>query len=105
MITYCSKNSCPISRPSFINLSASKKTAWNWVSEHKQVFDTLKQLLLHNKTFAYFDPNIYIEVVNYASPVGMGAVLDQQQPNEMKYSQIERGSIEILLIVEWFSLH
>ena len=33
--------------------------------------------------FAYFDPNVYTEVATDATPVDEGAVVSQQQPNEM----------------------
>ena len=91
--------------PSLIDLSTQKNTTWNWVSEHKQAFDAIKQLFLHRKTFAYFSSNAYTEVVTDTSRVGVGSALAQQQLNEMKYSQVNRRSNEILLIIDRFPLH
>lgn len=60
---------------------------------------------MHRKTFAYFSSNAYTEVVTDASQVGVGSALAQQQLNEMKYSQVNRRSNEIPLIVDRFPLH
>ena len=52
---------------------------WNWGSDQEKAFSTLKQALVSAGTMAYFDLNAKTRVFVDASPVGLGAILTQQQ--------------------------
>lgn len=98
-----------------------KTTPWHWNSKHQKAFNKLKQSLLLSETLAYFNPSAETEVITDASPVGLGAVIAQRQPDgnfrpisyasraltpvEQRYSQIERESLAILFGVERFRMY
>ncbi len=91
-----------------------KDTKFEWTEIHENAFNVLKNSININAT-GYFDKNLKTEVIVYASPIGLGAVLVQYDPNdrkkknvvlyvsraltqtECKYSQIEREG----LVVVW----
>ena len=119
MITYCAKfipNFATITEP--LRQLLKKGIPWTWDISHQSAFDTLKRLLLSTTTLAYFNPDAYTEVVADASPVGLGAVIFQQQSDgtlrpisyasraltsvERRYSQIERESLAILFAIQRF---
>ena len=79
-------------------------TKWHWGPEEDQA-STLKNQLADASLLAFFDKDVPTEVVTYASPVALGAVLVQQQGSvkravcfasrslsdlELRYSQVER---------------
>lgn len=122
MVTYCSKflpNFATVTYP--LRQLLRKDCTWNWSIEHQTAFDNLKSLLLSSDTLAYYNPNAYTEVVTDASPVGLGAVITQRQPDgtlrpisyasrslssvETRYSQIERESLAILFAIERFRMY
>ena len=114
MITYCSKF-----LPNFATVTAplrdllKKNSVWLWTEKCNYSFKKLKDMLLSYETLAYFDPKVYTEVVVDASPVGLGAVISQLQPDgsmrpisyasrslspvEQRYSQIERECLAIVI--------
>ena len=119
MVTYCSKflpNFSTVTDP--LRKLLKKNTPWVWSQAQQGAFQELKDLLLSSKTLAYFDPDAYTEVVTDASPVGLGAVILQRQPNghlrpvdyasraltgaESRYSQIERESLGIYFAINRF---
>ena len=55
-----------------------------WDQEQQQSFDELKKLLASAETLCYFDKNAHTKVIADASPVGLGAVLVQQQGEELR---------------------
>ena len=110
MITYCLKFI-----PHFATLTEplreliKKDVPWTWNFEHQNAYANLKQSLVSSQTLAYFDPEAETEVVTDASPVGLGAVITQRQPDgnywpvsyasraltsvEQRYSQVEKESL------------
>ena len=53
-------------------------------SDQQQSFDELKKRLSNAETLGYFDKNAPTKVIADASPVGLGAVLVQQQGEELR---------------------
>ena len=105
MVTYCSKfilNFATLTSPLHELLKVNHK--WTWTHIHGTTFNKLKELLLSNETLAYYNPCVPTKVVTDASPVGLGAVLSQEQtdgswrpisyasraltPVEQRYNQI-----------------
>ena len=122
MITYCSKfipNFTEITYP--LRTLIKQRVPWKWTKAHQEAFEQLKSLLISSVTLAYYNPKAKTEVITDASPVGLGAVIAQQQPDgsfqpvcfasraltevEQHYSQIERESLGILFGVERFRLY
>lgn len=82
MVTYCSKfipQYASITDP--LRHLTKKNTPWHWNSKHQKAFNKLKQSLLLSETLAYFNPSAETEVNTDASPVGLGAVIAQRQPD------------------------
>ncbi len=87
----------------------------------QQSFDQAKQALINN--IAYFKLNWKTQVTVDASPVGLGAVLSQYNPEdprerhivmyisrslslcERKYSQIEKEALSVVWACEWLELY
>ena len=78
---------------------------FNFWLEQKQAFSALKAAVAKATTFSCFDKEAPTEVIAYASPVELGAVLEQNQKGievpvcyvnhsltdcEQRYSQTER---------------
>ena len=122
MVTYCAKfipQYATISYPLRSLLQKGKQ--FKWKTKHQQAFTQLKEILLSTDSLAFFNPSAPTEIVVDASPVGLGAVLTQQQPCgtfkpvsyasralskvEQRYSQIERESLAILFGIERFKLY
>ena len=55
-----------------------------WGPEQQQSFDELKKRLSSAETLGYFDKNAPTKVIADASPVGLGAVLVQEQVGELR---------------------
>ena len=55
-----------------------------WDQEQQHSFDELKKRLAGAETLGYFDKNVHTKVIADASPVGLGAVLVQQQGEELR---------------------
>ena len=55
---------------------------FEWGSRQQESFEQLKQLLASAETLAYFDINVPTQVIADASPVGLGAVMVQEQNSE-----------------------
>ena len=122
MITYCAKfipNFTEITYP--LRTLIKQRVTWRWTKIHQAAFDQLKSLLTSSETLAYYNPGAKTEIITDASPVGLGAMIAQQQPDgsfqpvcyasrtltevEQRYSQIERESLAILFSVERFRLY
>ena len=88
-----------------------------WGPEQKQLFDELKKPLSSAETLGYFDKNAPTKVIADASPVGLGAVLVQEQREELRvityascslsdterrYSQTEKKALAIVWACERF---
>ena len=88
---------------------------WIWADEQENVFQTLKDKLTSDTVMAYFDPSKDTELWVDASPVGLAAILCQENkivayascalsPVEQRYSQTERECLSIVYGVEHFHL-
>lgn len=88
-------------------------TDWQWTSEQEHAFESLKNLLSSDTVIAYYNPNKEIKVVVDASPVGLGAILTQEDKvvayasrslnvPESRYSQTEREALAIVWACEHF---
>ena len=91
---------------------------WQWCEEQIKSFEALKILLSKEPVLACFSLNAPTFVVTDASPVGLGAILMQEQKDgerkpvayisktltevERRYSQIEREALAIVWAVERF---
>ena len=95
----------------------TKKTSpWSWTDKHDEALKNLKTGLHKAVTLAYFDPNKTTEVYTDASPVGISAVLTQDDlvvqfasrpltPTEQRYSQTEREALAITWACEYFHIY
>ena len=84
--------------------------------EQQQSFDELKKRVSSAETLGYFDKNAPIKMIADASPVGLGAVLVQEQgelrvisyasrsqsDTEHRYSQTEKEPLAIVWACERF---
>ena len=61
-------------------LTKSDSIPYNWLPKHQQAFVNLKAGLTTNK-LAFFNPKWHTEVICDASPVGLGAILIQVNPD------------------------
>ena len=88
-----------------------------WGPEQQQSFDELKKRLSSVETLGYFNKNAPIKVIEDASPVGLEAVLVQEQGEELRiisyatrslsdterrYSQTEKEALAIVWACERF---
>ena len=96
-------------------------TKWNWGRRQEEAFQELKERLTNAEMMAYFDKDAKTEVIVDASPVGIGAILSQQQKNgeyrpvyyasrsltsvERRYSQTEKEALAVVWGCERFSLY
>lgn len=89
--------------------------AWIWSDEQENAFQTLKDKLTSDTVMSYFDPSKETELWVDGSPVGLGAILCQENkivayasralsPVEQRYSQTERECLAIVYGVEHFHL-
>ena len=84
---------------------------WKWTPEINESFNTLKESLSESCLLHYFDPKLETEIICDASPIGLGAILVQNDnevkkviaygsralnKTEQKYGQIEREALSIL---------
>ncbi|KAL1021685.1 hypothetical protein UPYG_G00016520 [Umbra pygmaea] len=92
-----------------------KETKFDFGPEQKKAFQDLKDELARAGTLAYFDKEAPTKVIADASPVGLGAVLVQDQKGEMvpvcyvsrsltdcerRYSQTEREALALVWACE-----
>ena len=124
MITYCSRfihDYATISEP--LRQLTKKDTTWSWGPQQQSAMERLKSELMENTTMAYFDPRKKSKLLVDASPVGLGAILSQHNPDkegndhivayasraltpvEQRYSQTEREALAILWACEHFHLY
>ena len=95
---------------------ARKEQKWSWGNEQTKAFEALKKSLSREPVLACFRLDAPTFVVTDASPVGLGAILLQDQgtgqrkpvayinrsltPTERRYSQIEREALGCVWAVE-----
>ena len=94
-----------------------KGTPFVWTDTHQRAFDSLRQQLGDAAALAYYDKDAPTQVIADASPVGLGAVLVQEQngqrravcyasrtltPVERRYSQTEKEALALVWSCERF---
>ena len=88
-----------------------KNQPFVWLKQQQQAFQKLKSVLCKDVTLSLFDPCEKVVLRCDASPVGIGAVLEQQQrpvlfvsktlsTAERNYAQIEREALAIIWAVK-----
>ena len=97
-----------------------KNARFKWGSQEQSAFDELKKRLSSAETLGYYDKNAPTTVIVDASPVGLGAILVQEQNDEYRvisyasrslsqverrYSQTEREALAIVWGCERFSVY
>ena len=98
----------------------SKNAKWQWGSKEAAAFSQIKHLLTCAPVMAYYNQNAKTRVTTDASPVGLGAILEQEQPDggfrpvyyasrklsktEQHYSQFEREALAVKWACEKFFL-
>ena len=97
-----------------------KSVTFNWGKEQQAAFEKLKTALSEATTLAYFSNNAKTKVVADASPVGIAAVLVQEQDGiqraiyyasrslsdvERRYSQTEKEALALVLACERFHMY
>ena len=93
-----------------------KDMAWEWTERQSQAFENLKRALSNTPVMAYFDQKQETTVIVDASPVGVGAILTQNNkvisyasraltPTEQRYSQTDREFLAVVYGVEHFHLY
>ena len=86
-----------------------KNRQWTWDEMQQRAFEQIKSLLTHSPVLALFDPNLETVVAADASSFGLGAVLQQKQPDgemkpvafisrsmtptEQRYAQVEKEAL------------
>ena len=117
MTNYCSRfipNYSTITEP--LRALTKSDQSCEWTSHHQHAFDHLKTLLTSDTVLAYFNPHQHTAIIVDASPVGLGAILFQQDrvvayasrsltPVEQRYSQTEREALGVLFACEHFNLY
>ncbi|KAL9962009.1 hypothetical protein ACROYT_G031061 [Oculina patagonica] len=97
-----------------------KGVAFKWDKDQQKAFKTLKERLASAETLAYYDKDARTRVIADASPVGLGAVLAQEQNDqwrpvyyasrsltavERRYSQTERKALALVWACERFHVY
>ena len=112
--------------PHFATLSETlrrltrKETPFELGPEQKKSFEFLKQKMAEACTLAYFHKNAPTKIITDASPVGLGAVLVQEQDGawtlvcyasrsltgcEQRYSQTEKETLGVVWACERFHVY
>ena len=122
LVNYCSRFI-----PNFSTITATlrrldrKNTFWKWEKKHQQAFEAVKAQISDQCTLAYYDPRKSTSVVVDASPVGLGAILVQDNKDgemkviafasraltevEQRYCQTEREALACVWACEKFRLY
>ena len=117
MTNYCSRfipNYSTITAP--LRTLTKSEQPWTWTSSEQQGFVQLKRLLISDTILSYFNPHKKATILVDASPVGLGAILCQENrvvayanrslsPVEQRYSQTEREALAVLFACEDFHLY
>jgi hypothetical protein len=126
LANYCSRfiqNLATITKPlRELTKKLNKNERWNWTSDHDQSLNELKDAII-DKTLAYFNKDWRTEVTVDASPVGLGLVMAQYDPNkpedkrvimyasrtltdvETRYSQVEKEGLAVVWALEKLHLY
>lgn len=97
-----------------------KHVIFTWGKEEKMSFNELKRCLANAETLGYYDKSAPTKVIADASPVGLGAVLVQEQRGEFRvisyasrslsdterrYSQTEKEALALVWACERFHIY
>jgi hypothetical protein len=93
-----------------------KDAEWEWSEDQQKSFQSLKNKLTDSKVMSYYSPEKKTEIVVDASPVGLGAILTQEDnvvcyasraltDTESRYSQMEREALAIVWACEHFDMY
>ena len=97
-----------------------KGVTFKWGEKQQEAFKALKETLASAETLAYYDKDAKTRVIADASPVGLGAVLVQEQNGnwrpvyyasrsltavERRYSQTEREALALVWACERFHVY
>lgn len=121
-VQFCSK--CI---PNFATVSSqlwdltAKDIKWKWGVKEAKSFQEIKDRLTHAPVMTYFRQGAETRLTTDASPVGVGAILEQKQKDgsyrpiyyasrkpskiEMRYSQFEREALAVRWACEKFYLY
>ena len=88
-----------------------QNTQWSWSDEQEKAFTCPKEQLSDDLIMSYFDPKKEIEIILDASPVGLGAILTEDNKVlscasralteiESRYSHTEREALAIVWACE-----
>ena len=98
-------------------------TPWCWTDRQEKAFLQLKEALVSKPTLSYFDPKKKTIILTDASPVGVSAILTQQDesdnngttvvayasralsPVEQRYPQTDREALGVVWACEHFHLY
>ena len=98
----------------------SQGIVFHWGKEQQTAFEELKRLITQAETLAYFKVGCRTRIIADASPVGLGAVLTQQQGGmwrvvsyasrsltdvERRYSQTEKEALALVWACERFNMY
>ena len=95
--------------------------AFTWNRDQQKAFDSIKSMMTRTPVLAYHRLGAHTRLTTDASPVGLGAVLEQKQldgsykpvwfasrclsPTERRYSQFEKEALGVMWGVEHFRLY
>ena len=93
-----------------------KDEQWCWNDTEETAFQNIKQSLYEHVTTSYFDPNKDTTLLVDASPVGISAILSQDErvvmyvsraltEVEQKYSQTDREALAVVWACEHFNIY
>jgi hypothetical protein len=94
---------------------------WQWTEEEQSSLESLKAALSTKTTLGYFDPEKPTSIFVDGSPIGLGAVLTQENPStkevtplhyascpltptQARYPQIDREALSIFWAIKRFHL-
>ena len=118
LVNFCARfipNFATVAEP--LRRLTRKNAHFQFGTEQKRAFHTLKESLMNAQTLGYFDPKAPTQVIADASPVGLGAVLVQKQGGqsriiayasksltdvERRYSQTEKEALGLVWACEHF---
>ena len=121
LVSYCSKfvpQFATISEP--LRKLTRKREQFRWEKEQQDAFETLKSALTSAEVMSYYDSNAETRLIVDASPVGLGAILEQKHKGhfrpvayasrtlnavERRYSQIEREALAVTWGIERFHVY
>ena len=87
---------------------------WKWGNQEEKAFSQVKERLIQAPIMAYYRPSSKTKITTDASPVGVGAVLEQEQEDgsyrpiyyvERRYSQFEREALAVRWACQKFYLY